>query len=996
MRKDEILSEYRTKRDLYRDFSRSVEAILRELLREKGINAMFITSREKNPDKLAEKIDRKKEEGEEYAKLTDIEDLAGARIVFYLESHKEEFQRIFWEDFRSAKPRVETKYKPTGYRGTHVIFSLDKRRVALPEYRRFKGLKCELQITSSLYHAWSEIEHDIIYKPVSSNKIEFENLGLNDLKKSFESAMTQYLQPATNKFEYFTEVYKKIVQASEIFTVNFISETLALTNDEIHERLEVAEAFSSKKSEEVLALAEAVIYKKPTKAVQVFRLGREIIYGKDQEDLILKSLSIINSPPLRYFKPELTLETIQKLSQDKSEKIKNEALRELKEFVEFNVHVLKQAGYAIQGKTFEYISAWPVKKQLGNLDFIQVILEENLKLSFSGTSSPTALTLTLHSGPVVTNDFLEKLRKDTIDLIYRLYENTPDPKVKKHLAVTLEEALRYSGIENISQELRETVKKDAVYLCEIYRKMLFKNRKLVESYAGIAAKIEDWLYYHRNTYDEQTNKAINALRNDILEDSFFKIFRSLIGTPLSYRDDKDYQKAQEKKGDDASAYVRAINSKNYKKWKVIIEEIASQQATIEDWEYQPFKAFLELLAEKKPEVAGRMLFEAFRSKSPLVDFLMNFLIGFRKAHKLSLWDKYIGLVVKDKREDLVGHICLSLMSDDGNETLRKKDLTLLGDLIEQRGQFRFIRKDFLKKGNTIYKLFSTLLSNFKNNRKEVEELMMDLLEDHESILPWLLNELDFSIHRKWVDVSQFQNKTKDFLLEKLVRTKKLDWHAQEFLINLTQSDQEKILKIFEKRIEYDVRHRERRNDDFTERYEAIPYHFHEKLQEIINGYGGLPVVMEKWIKKMSLRWSVYNWSVSNFLEHAKVDLKKVLLPVIEKSNDDDLLKMAYALEFAGGTDFELCMKIAEKTSSKDALSKLGSVMYKTGTVSGEHGISESYSGKAKALESYAASKNKKVSSFAKRMIESFKDSENQNREREDKDAGLREIRFAGL
>lgn len=60
MTKDEILAEYQEKRGLYRDFSQSVEAILRELLREKGIKYQFISSREKDPEKLAEKIDRKK------------------------------------------------------------------------------------------------------------------------------------------------------------------------------------------------------------------------------------------------------------------------------------------------------------------------------------------------------------------------------------------------------------------------------------------------------------------------------------------------------------------------------------------------------------------------------------------------------------------------------------------------------------------------------------------------------------------------------------------------------------------------------------------------------------------------------------------------------------------------------------------------------------------------------------------------------------------------
>lgn len=37
-------------------------------------------------------------------------------------------------------------------------------RTALPEYARFNDLCCEVQVQTTLNHAWSEMEHDIIYK----------------------------------------------------------------------------------------------------------------------------------------------------------------------------------------------------------------------------------------------------------------------------------------------------------------------------------------------------------------------------------------------------------------------------------------------------------------------------------------------------------------------------------------------------------------------------------------------------------------------------------------------------------------------------------------------------------------------------------------------------------------------------------------------------------------------------------------------------------------
>jgi ppGpp synthetase/RelA/SpoT-type nucleotidyltranferase len=70
----------------------------------------------------------------------------------------------------------------------------------LGEYKRFKGLKCEIQLTSALYHAWSEIEHDIFYKPNLKIK-KRQRETLMKLKMDLEKAMTDHIEKASDLFE---------------------------------------------------------------------------------------------------------------------------------------------------------------------------------------------------------------------------------------------------------------------------------------------------------------------------------------------------------------------------------------------------------------------------------------------------------------------------------------------------------------------------------------------------------------------------------------------------------------------------------------------------------------------------------------------------------------------------------------------------------------------------------------------------------------------------
>lgn len=51
-----------------------------------------------------------------------------------------------------------------GYKSVHYVATLPEPRLGLAEYKKFKGMKFEIQIRTILQHSWAEIEHDRNYK----------------------------------------------------------------------------------------------------------------------------------------------------------------------------------------------------------------------------------------------------------------------------------------------------------------------------------------------------------------------------------------------------------------------------------------------------------------------------------------------------------------------------------------------------------------------------------------------------------------------------------------------------------------------------------------------------------------------------------------------------------------------------------------------------------------------------------------------------------------
>ncbi len=209
LRTKNLIGEFEEKRPLYEDFCLAVNKMLTNLLDQKGYKYQ-IYSRVKNISSLKEKIKRKKVNKKKYKDLSEINDLAGVRIIFYLESEKEKFI----EDLKTEMPsilNIENLEKINGYKAKHIIITLDDKRLELSEYKKFENLKCELQLVSIFNHAWAELEHDWLYKDTC--KLKNRNPEIHKiLKRQMELIFKNYVRKLTSKLE---KVAKQVLQENK-------------------------------------------------------------------------------------------------------------------------------------------------------------------------------------------------------------------------------------------------------------------------------------------------------------------------------------------------------------------------------------------------------------------------------------------------------------------------------------------------------------------------------------------------------------------------------------------------------------------------------------------------------------------------------------------------------------------------------------------------------------------------------------------------------------
>ena len=150
-----ILEEYREALPVLEQLKEQVLTMLHEAIGRYGLEVTAVEARVKTEQSLAGKLALK---GAKYATLQDITDLVGARIITYytddvdrIASMAEQLFEIDWNN--SVDKRRLHQLDSFGYNSLHYICKI-------PGY----DFRFELQLRTTLQHAWAAINHDTGYK----------------------------------------------------------------------------------------------------------------------------------------------------------------------------------------------------------------------------------------------------------------------------------------------------------------------------------------------------------------------------------------------------------------------------------------------------------------------------------------------------------------------------------------------------------------------------------------------------------------------------------------------------------------------------------------------------------------------------------------------------------------------------------------------------------------------------------------------------------------
>ena len=151
----------------------------------------MVTSRAKAAARLEAKV-RQRAISKNYSSVediyTDIVDLSGARVALYFPAERAQVDGMIKSLFVLTEPPKEfpAASSPTyskrfsGYWATHYRVQLREASLSDPQ-KRYAEARVEIQVASVLMHAWAEVEHDLVYKPLQGRLSEAEYAILDEL-----------------------------------------------------------------------------------------------------------------------------------------------------------------------------------------------------------------------------------------------------------------------------------------------------------------------------------------------------------------------------------------------------------------------------------------------------------------------------------------------------------------------------------------------------------------------------------------------------------------------------------------------------------------------------------------------------------------------------------------------------------------------------------------------------------------------------------------------
>lgn len=617
-------------RALYADFAEAVAAILQAAVAEHNdLRLQNIQHRAKKVDSLRAKL--VKAEAAADAAIGDIaKDISGCRLIFYTNGDVHRFGQcgVLPENFAVDYDRSKIHYPDSKEDGAEFFISenwvvmLSDARCALPEYRRFAGLRCEIQVQTILDHAWAEMAHDTIYKPMTD--VGFGAAKVEAMRKRLRKVMQEFLQPAGYAFDKIASDYAQLRDGKAMFDSDALGAIRACADrnclDDAVEKfsnyvLPNYDDYIAAAPEIIETLSDAVIRAPAMPDVPHKAFHRE--YPGTKSDAVIAKISrILESGYLLYASPEQMFDALVAMRQAAMTEDERKPIDNLtRRFAQHDRRAWQQVGPGLQRLLVDRIAGLEDAALVAAAPSATIMLREALSSTVTGTTWH-AESMTLHSGAVAVTEDLKAMRRDALHQLERLHGLLSEDDAREKVRHAMLAAGSTPNNAGYTDLLGEIIMDDLAHVVGSFTAVLPE--------LGLEARRQLEVDLHRKFYayhalppgmadkpeliaaQGRLLDAITACRAALEQDPDFDRYRLLVGhdsvTPIMWaKPGFDFEAAAKERSAGIDALVASVDAVSADDWLARLERFVETDSA-DMATFLGLQEFIKKLAAAQPDI----------------------------------------------------------------------------------------------------------------------------------------------------------------------------------------------------------------------------------------------------------------------------------------------------------------------------------------------------------------------------------------------------------
>ncbi|WP_084396174.1 MULTISPECIES: RelA/SpoT domain-containing protein [Hyphomonadaceae] len=970
------IDEYESSgRALYAELCDVVAELLdRAIQNAQGFRLQQIQSRAKDPISLRARLKQAGAiESEEIE--TVRKDLAGCRIVFYTNNDVNRFAtsgllgdlfEIDWDRSKFHQPGPGAEDAEKLFQSYNYVVRLKDDRTTLVEYDRFKGLWCEVQVQTTLNHAWAEMAHDIIYK-----RPEIKGFGDRDfamIERRLGEVMRNHLLPAGYVFQKIASDVQRLMEGKALFDLGAVDAILSAPDN--NERKDAAERlrddilpyYDDPQTEfpdirEKLKQAWLAAHDTATKS-------RETPFGNypgaEPHDVAKVIADILER--YRYLDPEATYAAIRDLFVQTNNPDSRKHLIGLAEKLSAHtLQVWEKYGPIAQTRLANALKAEE------NLDAMApiaaTICGEILKPDITGTSS-SSNTVTFHTGAIIYSDALAAARRNALDVLILLAVAAPSEDDQRLAISNL--FIAGSGPQHgaYSNDVMAMILDDSAHLLHALQPIL--TQKPMDVRQDYEQRILHLWRRYRSLSDDLMRDAkvakartqlidtIFALRDALNVDEEFVIFKTLVGFrsvfPHMWEDNGfDFRKDQRIRDQRQDELLDSISEETWGNWKQRLGRAAAVQSN-DLATFPPLVRFFEQIARRHPTFGMNLLNDRdllpYWTLAPLAVALLETDARVDAKAALLAWaekGEFLPEIASTARftKTVDRELVLRVVEISRDKTDQHACVMLL-----EAATRRFVDDKAFWRDKVFFPCLSTL--HAAGNHRWID-------------YTWFSAQGD----SLFADLSAAQRAA---LLDAMADAPTIDYHAEAILLPLARQDHIAVLEYFGRRIAS-------AEEEGRELFDAVPFSFHEVNKALQSHPKDVLNALRRWNDADGVN---ARWQLSHFLSRVYPEfespLPETLTALINGADGDTLAFVISLLEGFEGREtlLPILRAILASDAATDDIEKTVSLVFQeTGMMTGEFGAAETYQAKADSIRSWLDDASGRVRAFAEKEIRSL-------------------------